>query len=293
MHKYLRAVGFSKYKTRDEIQSLIVNSIKYAEKKCYASYENDALYAEYCKCYGQRIGICVRGEYDDAGKFIYDYMFPYLEGKGISTTEDITMERHIEKVSYAGIVDDYNLGTSIIFYLQNIVPYLKYDKNNRLPVKGTSVTFSALSTKGTILFPIEKNEIDKSKANELNMRTARMRVEARNGNAKAIENLTLQDIDISTVIHKKILEEDLYSLVDTSFMPYGVECDLYSILGEITSVEKVVNEITKEEIYNMTLDVSGVIFDLAINAMDLMGEPLEGRRFKGIVWLQGYINFPE
>ena len=34
-------------------------------------------------------------------------------------------------------------------------------------------------------------------------------------------------------------------------------------------------------------------FDVGINKIDLLGEPQVGRRFKGNIWLQGYINFPE
>lgn len=293
MHKYLRAVGFSKIKSRKDIQKLIVESVKCADKKACTTIDDDVLYMEYRASYGDHIGLCIRGEYDESGKFIYDYMIPCLDGKGITTCEDITVERHIEKLSYAGIVDDYKIGVSIIFYLQNIIPYLKCNNNGNLPLQGTSLTLSALSTKGTILFPIEKNEIERNNAIKYNMRKSRMIAEARNGNEQAIENLTLQDIDVNTVVHKKALEEDVYSLVDTYFMPYGVECDLYAILGEITDVQKVQNVYTKENVYIMTLDVNDIIFDIAINEEDLVGEPQAGRRFKGIIWLQGFINFPD
>jgi len=32
---------------------------------------------------------------------------------------------------------------------------------------------------------------------------------------------------------------------------------------------------------------------VCINAKDLIGEPEEGRRFKGVIWLQGFVNYPE
>ena len=34
------------------------------------------------------------------------------------------------------------------------------------------------------------------------------------------------------------MKEDLYSIIDSCFMPCGVECDQYSIIGEIKEVEK-------------------------------------------------------
>ena len=122
---------------------------------------------------------------------------------------------------------------------------------------------------------------------------ARLLNAARKGDEEAIESLTLDDMDTYTAISKKIQKEDVFSLVDTSFMPYGVECDHYSILAEIIDYSKIKNKITGEKIYLMTLNCNDMIFDMCINQDDLYGEPAVGRRFKGIIWMQGYINFPE
>ena len=116
---------------------------------------------------------------------------------------------------------------------------------------------------------------------------------ARQGDESAIENLTLNDIDTYTKISSMIRKEDVFSLVDTYFMPYGIECDQYSILGEIVEVAEALNELTKETIYIITMNCNDLIFDICINKKDLVGEPAAGRRFKGIIWLQGHINFPE
>ena len=113
------------------------------------------------------------------------------------------------------------------------------------------------------------------------------------GDEDAIESLTLEDMDTYTIISRKIHKEDVFSLVDTYFMPYGVECDQYSILGEILDCNKVKNRLTSEEIYQMTVSCNDLVFDICINAEDLFGEPMVGRRFKGSIWMQGYINFPE
>ena len=114
---------------------------------------------------------------------------------------------------------------------------------------------------------------------------------ARNGDENAIESLTLEDIDTYTQISKKIRSEDIYSIVDSYFMPYGVECDQYSIMSEIVeySVEK--NTYTDEEIYILTLDYNGMAMNISINKKDLLGEPMVGRRFKGTVLMQGKVDF--
>ena len=115
---------------------------------------------------------------------------------------------------------------------------------------------------------------------------------ARKGDEDAIESLTLEDMDIYSTISKKILTEDVFSLVDTYFMPYGVECDQYSVLGEITEISLRKNRITHEEIYVLRLSCNDLEFDVCINKNDLYGEPQIGRRFKGVIWMQGYINYP-
>ena len=89
------------------------------------------------------------------------------------------------------------------------------------------------------------------------------------------------------------MKEDLYSIIDSSFMPCGVECDQYSVIGEIFEVKKIKNKYTKEEIYVLTIDCSDLMFEICINSQDLTGEPAVGRRFKGQIWLQGILNFEE
>ena len=76
-------------------------------------------------------------------------------------------------------------------------------------------------------------------------------------------------------------------------MPYGVECDHYSVLGEILEVEPVNNKITGEQIYLLKICANELTFDVCINEKDLYGEPQAGRRFRGEIWLQGYINYPQ
>ncbi len=293
MHKYLRAVGFSNYKSRKEIQKLIVKVVQSAEKKSYTTLEDDVLYAEYLADFGNGLGVCVRGEYDENNKFLFDYYFPCLTGKRIAFQEDISVERQKEKLSFAGIVDDWRSGISLIFYLQNIITYLKLFQMKRLPVNGTSLTLTALSEGGKILMPLRKNETELRKAQNYQMRKSRMIAAARNGDEEALENLTLADMDTYSALQKKISQEDILSLVDTYFMPYGVECDIYSVLGEILEVELVQNRLTGEEVYIMTISANNIVVDVCVNKADLMGEPEVGRRFRGIIWLQGHINYPE
>ena len=174
-----------------------------------------------------------------------------------------------------------------------MIDYVRIKDSGRLPVKGTSLSLSALSIEGMVMMPIMKSERQKENIKKKSNKRYRLIQAAREGDEKAIESLTLDDMDTYSSISKKILNEDVFSIVDSYFMPYGVESDQYSILGEILECQKIENELTKEQIYVMTIDCNELCFELCINEKDIFGEPEVGRRFKGSIWLQGFINFPE
>ena len=294
MHRYLRAIGFSNLKSRLQVNNLLAYVIHNADEKKYTSTNDmDIMFAEYSMDFAENLGITVRGEFNEENQFVFDYYFPYSRGTQISSYEDISIERHAEKESYAGICDDIKVGVSLIFYLQNVISYLKIKNADRLPIKGTSLILSALSVDGTILLPLEKRESDLKKTKKESINRSKLIDAARNGDEDAMESLTLEDIDTYTNISRKILKQDVFTLVDTYFMPYGVECDQYSVLGEIIDYQFVENKMTKEEICQMTICCNDLYFDVSINKKDLLGEPKTGRRFKGIIWMQGHINFPE
>ena len=292
MHKYLSAAGFSNIKSRAEYENLIKACAAGATERAYTSNSENTMFAMFSKDFAPGIGLAVCGEYDEAGNFNYDYSFPYLKGEGISSYEDLTVERHADKESYAGICDDIKVGITLIFYLQNVVPYMRAKNTDKLPIKGTSLTLSAMSVHGTIVMPLEKNELVREKARQEKNSRNRLMEAARNGDEQAIENLTLDDMDTYSSLSKRVQREDIYTIVDTFFMPYGVECDQYSILAEILECGKVNNALTGEVIYKLKLLCNELTFDLCINEKDLYGEPDVGRRFKGLIWLQGFINFP-
>ena len=294
MHRYLRAIGFSNLKSRLQVNNLLAYVIQNADEKKYTSTNDmDIMFAEYSMDFAENLGITVRGEFNEENQFVFDYYFPYSRGTQISSYEDISIERHAEKESYAGNCDDIKVGVSLIFYLQNVISYLKIKNADRLPIKGTSLILSALSLDGTILLPLEKRESDLKKTKKESINRSKLIAAARNGDEDAMESLTLEDIDTYTNISRKILKQDVFTLVDTYFMPYGVECDQYSVLGEIIDYQFVENKMTKEEICQMTICCNDLYFDVSINKKDLLGEPKTGRRFKGIIWMQGHINFPE
>ena len=136
-----------------------------------------------------------------------------------------------------------------------------------------------------------KTEADVRRKQDENMNRDRMIAAARDGDQDAIESLTLEDIDMYAAISRRSKKEDVLTIVESYFMPYGIACDQYSIMGNILNVQLVQNSLTEEFIYILTLECNELTFDICINKLDLLGEPLPGRRFRGTVWIQGMVDF--
>ena len=290
MHKFLRAIGFS-HITKEQLQHIFADIISAPTVQKVALDSEGSEFAELSKEYGDFFGISVRGVYNEDDTFEMEYYYPYLCGKNISTIEPAEVEKHAEKESYAGICDEVRIGVTLIFYLQNVVDYLAVSKSKGYMNLADGVILAALSTEGKILFPINKAEKKVPHAPKEGTDRNHLIAAARDGDEDAIENLTIEDMDLYSMVSRRIYREDVFSIVDTFFMPYGMECDQYQIMGNIVTCHKVRNELTDENIYQMNIECNDMYFDICINEKDLMGVPEEGRRFKGSIWLQGRINF--
>ena len=169
--------------------------------------------------------------------------------------------------------------------------YLKEKQLSGNKMNYTSVTLAGLCESGTILLPVKKDHSQKERQREEVYNRMQLLSAAKSGDPNAIETLTLEDIDTYSKVSRRLVTEDVFSIVDTYIMPYSVECDRYSILGEIQELHEIVNEYTGENVYVMKLDVNGLVFDVCVPRQGLLGEPAVGRRFKANIWLQGYINY--
>lgn len=291
MHSYLRAVGFSQIHSKRELDALIKEVIRSYDEKMVVDEGNDRVFGELSKDFGYDSGITVCGAYDENDEFQPEYYFPFFRGTGVTTGEDVIVERHTDKESFSGACDDVRIGVTLIFYLQNAGDYLNEKGKGVLGQNRTTLTLSALSLEGRVLLPVKKNVDQKEKEKQSVRKRSQLLYEARNGNEEAMESLTMDDMDTYSMISRRIGKEDVFSIVDSYFMPYGMECDRYNIMGEILEVTNAVNTLTGENLYQLTVLCNDMQFDICMNQKDLMGVPEIGRRFKGVIWLQGMINF--
>lgn len=289
MHDYLRAVGFSKIQHKRELQRLLDMVMGCPDREFVTEHGTGLPYGEKSRDFIANAGITVRGEIDDRGLFIYEYYFPHYTGHHISLTENVGLEKLAEREEYDGVCDVVTLGVSLIFHMNHLVDYAERRETDR-KLMHASVRLSALSISGTVLLPVARTESQRIQRRRENDVRNGMIAAARQGDQEALENLTIEDIDLYTSISKRVKTEDVLTIVESYFMPYGIACDQYSVMGDILEVEEVYNQLTGEKLYQMLIICNEIMIDLCINAEDLLGEPSEGRRFRGNIWLQGHVD---
>ena len=289
MHDYLRAVGFSKISQKRELQRLLDMVMGNPDHEFVGSGEKGGVCGEKSRDFIRNAGITVRGEYDDHDMFIFDYFFPHYRGRMASMTEDVQIEKLAEREEYDGVCDIVGLGVSMIFHMNRMSDYTT-GRSVTPCLDRATIVLSALSISGKVLIPFARTEGQKKqRRRETEMRNG-MIAAARAGDQEAIENLTIDDLDMYTSIAKRLRTEDVLTIVESYFMPYGISCDQYSVMGDILDCEEVYNQLTGERLYQMLVDCNDLVIDLCINAEDLLGEPAVGRRFRGTIWLQGQLE---
>ena len=290
MHLYLKSIGFPGINSSFRENRFIRKIIKEAIASGQVKYNEDAGIGVIMAGFGRDFGICIKGSYNGRDKFSMEYYYPYLLSDCVSNIEELSIERHADKDSYAIVCDEVKAGVTLIFYLQNIFDYYNYKARSK-SICWRSISLSGLSLSGKILLPIIKNDRQIQKIKKDALVRNNLIAAARNGDEEAMENLTIEDLDTYSQISRRIMREDIYSIVDSTFMPYGVECDKYSVIGEILDYSYETNTYTGEEVCIMVLDCNDIIIKTAINQKDLIGEPEVGRRFKGSMWISAQVNF--
>lgn len=293
MHKYLRAVGFSDPMNATDRLNLIddIKNKAYYREKAADPDEEDRIFCEYRLELADGCGLFMTGSLDEEDDFSMGQIEPYLLPEAVTTMEEVFVEKRIDNRSFAGICDDLRIGTTLIFRLLNPVDYLRFNSFDELPCPGTSVWLSSLSIEGTIVLPLKKSPYEEKVIEDRARRRTEMLEEAMDGNEQSMNAITMEDMETYSDLLDKIVDHDILSLVDSFFMPTGAECDVYYILGDILSCRQVRNPYTLDKIHILSIRCCGIEFTVGINDKDLYGYPEPGRRFKGVIWLQGIISF--
>ncbi|MCR5098512.1 MAG: DUF3881 family protein [Lachnospiraceae bacterium] len=289
MHGYMRSIGFRNI-GRSEMSAIFHDAMRHPDSSDTALDSEGYEYTELRKEVVSGMGIAFRGTFDENDRFVMDYYFPYRQANALSTYIEVEMVKESDRESFLGICEEPRLGVDLVFFVQDMMVVLESEQRNTQKVDFGGVRLSALASSGKILLPIERTEQVKAVGKEASTRRQELVAAARVGDQGAFEQLTLDDMDIYNSIARRIGNEDVLSLVNTYFMPNGIESDKYSVLGEIMDIKKILNHYTMEALFIMTLNCNDVVFEVCINERDLLGEPAIGRRFKGDIWMQGRVR---
>jgi|GEM_PF-6240110 hypothetical protein len=232
----------------------------------------------------------VQGGYLTHDRFRRVFYFPYVIGSTLTKCEKCEIYPRHDGFSVLGVWDYPAFGCTAIFQMANI-----WDCMSRLPLSGRTlkpngVRFSGLAASGMILIPMEKSEDDR-KFQKKYLETMKKDEEAWARGDFAASNRVLRQNEISGRASMHMMgRDDVYSIVDTFFLPEGFESDTYQILGDITAARQVQNDISGEKVWILDVSVCATTITVAVNVSDLRGEPAIHRRFRGNIWLQGAIE---
>lgn len=288
MHSYLKSIGFSNISGQDQIEQMIYKALGEAKDCSGFCRSNGKTAVEYIKWTSPSTGIKIRGEEDERGNFHYSHYFPFCNADSIVEEENVYIDKRIETDAYSAACEDSRLGITLIFYVQNNIDYLDVFKGEKC-IDRVGVSYTGLATEGKIILPNMEMAVNPISVKEEKSKKVLLE-EAKKGNPEAIQNLTIKDIDLYASVMRRIQKEDVLSIVKSSIIPTGSEADLYKVMGTIKSIKRETNGETGEEIIIMEIDANGIAMDICINGSELMGNPEVGMRFRGNVWLQGYLS---
>ena len=231
-------------------------------------------------------GIAVVGEIGESGGLVPEYYFPYLSSTHISSTAPLSYEKTATRDGFSGMCEDDRLGLALIFDVKNVPDVIRDQQDLQLgSASFQRVMLSMLLREATVLLPIgAKNSVP---ANSRRTFERSLTEAEEQGDLEAVGRLAREEMLRFGRAIQRIRETDVLTVVESFFMPYGMESYSYYFLGDILSSALILNEITKERFYRMVISVNGVEFTAAVNEKDLQGIPSAGLRLKAKGMLMG------
>ncbi len=284
---FLRAIGFSNIENGKKLEKLLNEVIEECDKHSVISLDEKIGLADYLKIFGKGFGIVVKGSLTEEDKLIVENWDIYTEN-----TEKISIinsEAHkIDNYEVIIECEDKLNGNNIIFSLQNTSEFIEAEKSE---IFIDNVSLSAFSNSGKIIFPIYKNKDDLIIEQQEEDDFRRLLALSREGDENALQTLELQKSQCEDSLIERLENEDLFSIVESCFIPTDINTCEYRIIGDIIETQNLYNNSTGEEITFLTLDILGTKLNLYINSKDLEGFSQPNMRFYGTCCLLGNISF--
>lgn len=156
MHKFLRAVGFSQFTRKRDIERLLRELAKNAVSRKHIQLDMESNVCEFRAELAPDMGVAIVGEMDDDGEFHEEFYYPYLISRDVTSYAECSIQRHAEKETFAGLLDEYHVGISLIFYMTNSMEYRERLMKRGRKFYPLSASLTGLSVSGKVLLPIKR-----------------------------------------------------------------------------------------------------------------------------------------
>lgn len=286
---YIRALGFSEFDAKDKAEDLVASIIEDPSAKYVWKTSEGEIFVEYYQEYGKGFGLVVRGTIDEDEEINVHSLVPSTRSAFIVETDEVDVLNREDKDIYHAFCEELDSGTPIAFYLQNLKEYNEVEKDEHVYVNG--VRLSAYCVEGTVVLPIDKDQMDLLLEEEEEKLRKDLLDLARKGDEDAMNILDEEAEDASEALRERLKKEDILSVLEGYFVPVGDQDDIYSVLANIDTVELLTNRKTNEEIFHMVVTCMSIKLEVYVAKKDLIGQPTPGMRFKGTCWLHGEIDF--
>lgn len=287
MHEFLRSIGFKSFRTKKQLNELTDWVIEKPDQLSVVSVNAEQNLAVAEREIPGHAGVSVVGEIDERGVLVPEYYFPFISSTFISSNAQLSYEKQAAKDSYIGMCEDYRMGMALIFTVRNLIDIVRNETGALLGKPFNEVALSMLCSDGTILLPILETEKVLDTRDGKTELERKLLSEASKGDPDALDKLTRQEMMRYKNVMDHLHDTDIFTMVNSFFMPHGMESDRYYVMGDIEAVQLFENPMTREHYYRMKIRANGMEMILAINQTDLLGIPAPGRRIKCHGWLLG------
>jgi len=289
MHDFLASVGLKTLHNKTQLKTLTDWVIDKPDRLNIVSNGEEGNLAVAEREVAPNAGVAVVGEIDEKGELMPEYYFPYLNSAHISSEAHLSYEKLSSREGFSGMCEDFRLGMALIFFVKNVTDVMKADQVHAFDFPFKKVALSLLASEGTVILPLYQNEKVLKQAQEDRERRRRIMedIHIHDDPGGSLEEVARRDMQQYDLLMRRLEATDIFTVVDSFFMPYGMESDRYYLLGRILSCQLLVNQFSGEEFYRMLIEVNDMTLSLAIHKDDLLGVPEPGCRIRCRGWLIG------
>jgi len=292
---YLSAIGFTERpdeQTLRQLLEIVVNDpdFRHESPKDAQGFSE----REWYKLFGNGFGIAVYGTVRRGRPkphvFVEDWSI-FASGSAMSAA-DFFVDVGEDGRLYA-FCEEHETGNEVEFRLTNQYDYDLYYREGKPgdPLCIKNVELTALACNGTVILPVERTDEGLAEREEEESARREMLERIRSGDKQAAAEMDEAFRQMNAVIEERLHEEDYLTVFESYLSPVEEKPCVYALLGDITAVQEEANLLTGEAVLRLTVDVTGVPFQLLIGKRMLVGVPSVGMRILSKVFIVGRANF--